>query len=101
MWFRHFPPDLKARLSAIAAEQGTSFNTVAVSMLAKHFRVRYKPNPRRGPGTGPSTKVTLQMPLALRTKIGVQAKQRQYPGGAEAMAVDALRLLVETADVAA
>lgn len=65
-----FDPGLKARLIEEADRTGVSLNDYAVGVLAKHFRVKFKPSGRKGPGASvTSGALMLPVPLPLYRKI--------------------------------
>ena len=65
-----FDPELKARLIEEADKAGVSLNDYAVGVLAKHFRVKFKPSGRKGPGASRTTgALMLPVPLPLYRKI--------------------------------
>lgn len=65
-----FDPDLKGRLIAEADKDEVSLNDYAVGVLAKHFRVKFTPSGRKGPGASVTNgALMLPVPLPLYRKI--------------------------------
>jgi predicted HicB family RNase H-like nuclease len=85
---RNFPLELKRALAARAAEQGTNFNDLCVTILALKCKVRYRPQPRPSSGVTDSTYVTLEMPEQLRAKIKATAAMKRL--SSQAFVIDTL-----------
>jgi hypothetical protein len=85
---RNFPLDLKLRLAARAVEQGTNFNDVCVTILARKLNVSYTPRPRPSSGVTESTYVTLEMPEQLRARIKATAAMKRL--SSQAFVIDTL-----------
>lgn len=66
------PPELRPRLVADAAEQGSNLKDVIVRILSDHHRVPFEPVGRK---TAPSTTgpLTIKVPTRLFQKIAVAA----------------------------
>lgn len=90
---RNFPLDLKQALAARAAEQGTNFNDICVTILAAAHKVKYTPKPRPSSGITDSTYVTLEMPEPLRAKIKSQAAMKRL--SSQQYVIDVLRAGIE------
>lgn len=75
-----FDPTLKGRLIEEADAAELSLNNYTVSVLAKHFRVKFKGTGRKGPGAEPKPgALMLPVPIPLYNKIQM-AKLKQPTG---------------------